>query len=648
MGFLSPALLLLGLAVAVPLVLHLFQRHQGPRVVFPAVRYLRRAERESARRVRLRQMLLLALRLAVILLIALAAARPFLPIGGSGHEPTAVAIVLDNSMSSAAIEGDRRVLDVLQARALQTVAAAGPDDRFWLIRAGAPDEPAIPGDAPATAARIRATAPTAGAADLPAAIARARTLLAAGADHRAPEIEVLSDLQASGFGAPLPAGKDAPPLVLWVGDSRVPPNDAVADAEVGGGLPPRAGQRSTASAAVTGTRKDSVGVRLVLDGRVQGAAIAPAGASVVLPFPARDSGLAAGWIEIDADALHADDRRYFAVRVEPPPAVALAGSLPFVDAALAVLADAGRIHRAASGAADVLIAPGGAGIESGASGGTVVVLPPTAPTELPALNGRLATAGIPWRYDPPTLTGEARFAPSPDSGELSRALSDARLQQVYGLRHEGPASGDTVLLRLADGATWAVRGARPGGGRYILVASTFNPEASTLPTSSAMLPLLDHLTGLWASARGGAVALLPGERVPLPDAADAVERPDGTHDAVQPGEVYAAPPLAGIYRILSNGGAVGAFAVNPPPSESDLTRLPPGRVDDALPGWTIRTADDAAAWRASIYRARLGRETWWPLAALLLLLLLIEGWVAASGRRAAVGTAAPAAARGSA
>jgi hypothetical protein len=38
MGFLAPTLLFLGAAISVPIILHLFQRHQGPRVVFPALR----------------------------------------------------------------------------------------------------------------------------------------------------------------------------------------------------------------------------------------------------------------------------------------------------------------------------------------------------------------------------------------------------------------------------------------------------------------------------------------------------------------------------------------------------------------------------------------------------------------------------------
>src|SRR5256885_2130404 len=60
--FIHP-LALLGLAAAaIPALLHLLQRRVPPELDFPAVRYLSAAERESARRLKLRHLLLLILR----------------------------------------------------------------------------------------------------------------------------------------------------------------------------------------------------------------------------------------------------------------------------------------------------------------------------------------------------------------------------------------------------------------------------------------------------------------------------------------------------------------------------------------------------------------------------------------------------------
>jgi hypothetical protein len=347
MGLLNPLLLALGIAVAVPLLLHMLQRHQGPRMVFPALRYLHRAEKESARRIRVRQILLMLLRMAAVLLIALAAARPFTRAGGVGHSPTAAVIVLDNSMSSGTIEGERRVISALRDRALEVLDAAGPDDRFWLLRAGSPGEPALPGDAEQTALRVRETEPSAAAADLTAALAHARALLAAGAAGRAAEIHLLTDLQATSFAAPLSADDAAPPIVAWHPGTPAPPNRAVSDVTVGGGLSPIAGSASSVAAWIAGDGTDPVNVRLVVDGALVAAAAAAPGTAAVLALPPRPAGIVTGRVEVDPDALHIDDVRHFAAHVVPPPAVALAGELPFVGDALDVLADDGRIRRPA-------------------------------------------------------------------------------------------------------------------------------------------------------------------------------------------------------------------------------------------------------------------------------------------------------------
>src|SRR5207247_7227615 len=77
--FLHP-LALVGLAAAaIPALLHLLERRIPPEAEFPPLRYLSEAERQSARRLRLRHVLLLLLRTALIALIVLAAARPLLP-----------------------------------------------------------------------------------------------------------------------------------------------------------------------------------------------------------------------------------------------------------------------------------------------------------------------------------------------------------------------------------------------------------------------------------------------------------------------------------------------------------------------------------------------------------------------------------------
>ena len=135
MTFLSPLFLLLGAAAVVPLLIHLLRRRVGTRVDFPAVRYLLRAEQENRRTLRLRNMLLMLLRVAAVLLLSVAAARPIGRMIGIGHAPAAIAIVLDNTLSSGVVVGGRSMVERFKSAALDIAGSSMPADRVWLVTA---------------------------------------------------------------------------------------------------------------------------------------------------------------------------------------------------------------------------------------------------------------------------------------------------------------------------------------------------------------------------------------------------------------------------------------------------------------------------------------------------------------------------------
>ncbi len=100
MSFLTPALTAGALLIALPIVLHLVMRRRPQQLVFPALRFVRNRRSMNQTRLRLRHLLLLALRCAAIALLAFALARPVLQ--GSGLQGGAaggvnVAVVMDNS-----------------------------------------------------------------------------------------------------------------------------------------------------------------------------------------------------------------------------------------------------------------------------------------------------------------------------------------------------------------------------------------------------------------------------------------------------------------------------------------------------------------------------------------------------------------------
>ena len=103
MGLLSPWFLAGVLAVGIPIWVHLIRREQAVRLPFSSLMFLRRIPIKSMSRKRLKYFFLLSMRMLIILLIALAFARPYFPwlqgpLTGPGSERFGV-ILLDTSMS---------------------------------------------------------------------------------------------------------------------------------------------------------------------------------------------------------------------------------------------------------------------------------------------------------------------------------------------------------------------------------------------------------------------------------------------------------------------------------------------------------------------------------------------------------------------
>src|SRR4051812_14707054 len=220
MNFLAPLYLLLGAAAAVPLLLHLLRRNIAARVDFPAARYLQRAEQEHSRSMRIRNLLLMLLRVLLVLAIAIAAARPFLSVFGVGHGPTAVALVLDNSLSTSAVVAGAPVFTRLREAAQSAIAASTPGDRLWLVTA---DGRVRGGTRDLLLAEVIRITPEQSAGNLPLAIRRAAAAVQ-GSGLPARVVAVATDGQATAWTS---VTRVDVPVALLVPRGDAPRNRAV-------------------------------------------------------------------------------------------------------------------------------------------------------------------------------------------------------------------------------------------------------------------------------------------------------------------------------------------------------------------------------------------------------------------------------------
>ncbi len=617
MTFLTPLALFALAAALVPPLLHLFQRREPPVFEFPAVRYLKETQREALRTVRLQHLLLMLLRMAAIVLIALAAARPVVPGGfGARHEPMALVIVLDHSLSSGAVKGGTRVLDDLAARARETLREAQAADAVWLIGA---DGLARRGSARELIVAVSAARPDARRLDIGAAVRQGARLIATSGYARG-EIHVLSDMQRSALGESKVEGafdsllKGIPVLVYHpAGDP--PPNRGVVAAQPTPSLwLPGTG---AVLARVVGGPADAasrVTLSMVVDGRAGARALAAAGGEVNLAPPAAPP-LAPGWhtgaVQLEPDELRADDERAFAVRVAPPAVALASGDLgPFVTEALGVLAANGRVRL--SGVPDVRL---GTTLAPGA----VILMPPGDAAESGALNRALAARGVPWRL------GARREREDTIAAREVSEVAGARVKVRYPIEPLPGAPPSDVLAR-AGADAWLVR-----HDRVVIVGSRLVPEETTLPLGGGFVPFVSALVNRIARGESGVITAAPGETVIVPADVTALATKDSLLPA-RPGEVLAAPAVPGAYALRAGADTIGMLVVAADPRESDLTRASDADVRAAWRGARVEGTADPRDYAARRFRGAGRSElTGWLLAAAMLV-LLGEGVMAAGGR----------------
>lgn len=159
--FTSPlaALGVAGAAAAVPIVIHLLNRKRFVVVPWAAMRFLMAAQKKNVRRLKLEQWLLLAIRTALVILIALAMAAvmpwfepiwqrlfPGETLTTSNQGRTHRIIVIDASFAMAARRPDESTrFDAAKAQAKQVLEKSGPGDGYSLIVLTSPAQAIIPG-----------------------------------------------------------------------------------------------------------------------------------------------------------------------------------------------------------------------------------------------------------------------------------------------------------------------------------------------------------------------------------------------------------------------------------------------------------------------------------------------------------------------
>lgn len=146
MSFLNPGLLAFAAAAALPILIHLLNRRKFRQVSWAAMRFIRASLEKNRRRMQLEDLLLLALRCLLVLLLALALARPAVRSAAAFLETDrgVAVMVLDHSASLAASDGARTRWDLARQAAESVVDAFPQGSAVAVLLAGDRVTPLVP------------------------------------------------------------------------------------------------------------------------------------------------------------------------------------------------------------------------------------------------------------------------------------------------------------------------------------------------------------------------------------------------------------------------------------------------------------------------------------------------------------------------
>ncbi len=351
LAFLQPAFLAALAAILIPIIIHLIYRRKAIRWRFAAFEFLLRSHRRVARRLQIKQLILLLLRCLLYAVVAFAFAKPFFQRaqGANPTTPKAIVLIVDDSMSMQYHEAGKPTLFAqAKEKALVMIRQLRGEDRIALLRGSSMlrvmphEQKELSLDKNPVIRKLEKWKPSFRSTDLPTALRRAAAILR-NVKGYTPQITVFSDFARHAFdGSATPKLPPLPPVKLFPVQAKEPNNRAILQLEMQPATFAGAdAYRLTATVRNYGkhTIKDlPIKLRLNNRDRVRGfiKKINPE-SSAHKRFIVRltRAGFYKGYVEIGKDGLQADNRRYFALRARQRPHVLLVNgdprTIPYLD-----------------------------------------------------------------------------------------------------------------------------------------------------------------------------------------------------------------------------------------------------------------------------------------------------------------------------
>jgi hypothetical protein len=659
-------------ALAAPILIHLWQRRRVVQVHFSTLRFLKLAAAKTSRSSRIEHVLLLVLRCLVLVLLALASARPVIPtktarLFGADVARTIV-LAIDNSMSMNDRADGLPRLETAKKMALTVIDSLKPGDSVAVMSVGGRAIPLIAEptvDHQVARQMIQNIRPGEERSDFPSAFIEARKIVA----HESRglrEFYFFTDSQDNAWRFDPEKvfdeawKKSELRTVIVRPDDANAPNATVREVRIqspfltAGVL---AGGVAVIENFSTRPLQDLLEIEICEERVAQKPVEIPAGSSIEVPFEFQAPPVPGRWAEgvasIEGDNLPDDDRFYFALPVYQAPRVLVvegqqagaerlhsgfflikaltAGEMnapPPKSVSIAQLDDTELETFSAVFLADI------PGLSDRAlvridrylqGGGTVVLFPgdlanltsfsrldflPAKAKEIRELPaGRLAT-----RISEPM---HPLFAGAWDAGTPFPALPQHKIIDWE------PAPGAKTLIHFSNNTPFLIFGNR-GPGRVIIVNASADRAWGDFPLSPAFLPLIQQIARLSSEQTGLQSGFTTGDALPFvpgfpTDQALTVKYPDRSTHQLPAGyraQLVDRAEQSGFYEVSSaTEGALRIVAVNTDRHESNLHPNDPAALEKLASADVITGLENLKLWLAQ----SRGTVPLWPLFLLLAL-----------------------------
>jgi hypothetical protein len=135
MQFVYPVFLFALIAIAIPIIIHLFHFRKFRQVYFTNVKFLKEVKDETNQRSKLKHLLVLIARCLAVFFLVMAFAQPFIPQKGGAFRAgqKAISLFIDNSFSMSSLSQDVPLMEKAKQRAIEIVSAYDVEDEFQIL-----------------------------------------------------------------------------------------------------------------------------------------------------------------------------------------------------------------------------------------------------------------------------------------------------------------------------------------------------------------------------------------------------------------------------------------------------------------------------------------------------------------------------------